>query len=113
MDITGQSYLGNNLGHALDTVRQSELDKQIDNAGKIRTKEEVDKTAKQFEGMFMAQILNTLFKEVDLDPLTENGMADDIYKSMLLDEYGELLSERGVTGIGDAVAREMLKLQEV
>ena len=40
------------------------------------------------------------------------GHAETIYRSLLSDEYGKLVSRAGGIGIADAVHREILKLQE-
>lgn len=75
---------------------------------------EIDKVAQDFEAVFLSQMLQHMFAGVDMNPLGEGKSAgDDIYKSLLLDEYGKILSKAGGLGIADHVKREMLKLQEV
>lgn len=76
--------------------------------------EKIDAAAKEFEAVFLSQMLQHMFAEVDLNPMgSEEGSADDIYKSMLIDEYGKTLSRAGGIGVANHVKREMLKLQEV
>ena len=55
-----------------------------------------------------------MFSEIDLNPMgSEEGSADDIYKSMLVEEYGKSLSRAGGIGVANHVKREMLRMQEV
>ncbi len=81
---------------------------------KATNAEQIDKTAEDFEAVFLSQMLQHMFTGVDLSPMSEGSSAgDDIYKSMLVDEYGKILTRAGGIGIADHVKREMLRLQEV
>lgn len=74
----------------------------------------IDETAKEFEAVFLSQMLEQMFSEIDLNPMgSEEGSADDIYKSMLVEEYGKSLSRAGGIGVANHVKREMLRMQEV
>lgn len=76
---------------------------------------ELDKVAQDFEAVFLSQMLQHMFEGVSFNPLAEGGKSpgDEIYKSMLLDEYGKILSRAGGIGLADHVKREMLKTQEI
>ena len=75
---------------------------------------EVDAAAQDFEAVFLSQMLQHLFADVDMNPLGEgDSFGEDVYKSMLIDEYGKILARSGGIGVADHVRREMLKLQEV
>lgn len=75
--------------------------------------EAVDKAAQEFEAVFLSQMLEHMFSGVDMSPMGEGGAGDDIYKSMLIDEYAKLMSRTGGIGVAAHVKREMLSLQEV
>jgi peptidoglycan hydrolase FlgJ len=70
----------------------------------------VEEAARDFEAVFLAQYLRSMFEGVDGGL---SGPGADAYKDMLTDEYAKLISRAGGIGVGDAVLREMLKLQEV
>ncbi len=72
----------------------------------------VDETAQEFEQVFLSQMLQHMFAEVDISPMSE-GVGEDVYKSMLVDEYAKVMSRAGGIGVADHVKREMLRLQEV
>lgn len=83
-------------------------------AGKsAQTPEQITKTAKEFEVMFLSQMLNHMFKDVAADPLFGDQASDEIYRSMLLNEYGKSMAESHSLGIADHVQAELLKLQEI
>lgn len=71
------------------------------------------RTAEEFEAVFLAQFAQTLFSSVKSDGPFGGGPEEDIYKSLLANEYGKSLARQGGVGIADAVYREILKSQEV
>lgn len=89
--------------------------KRSERAAKARAlnMDQVDKAAEEFESVFLSQMMEHMMDGVDFDPMGESGPGDDIYKSMLIDEYAKLMSRTGGIGVADFVKREMLSLQEV
>ncbi len=81
--------------------------------GKGLTATQIDRAAQDFEAMFMAQMLEQMFG----DSLGTEAFGDqeshDIYKALMVDEYGKEISRSGGIGIADYVKRELLKLQEM
>lgn len=74
--------------------------------------EEAGKAAGDFESVFLSQMLAPMWAGAGEDNYMGGGSAEDTYHSMLVNEYGKLLSKSGGLGIADAVKREMLKMQE-
>lgn len=75
--------------------------------------EAVDKAAEEFESVFLSQMLQHMFSGVRFNAESPDAPGDDIYKSMLIDEYAKLMSRSGGIGVAAHVKREMLKTQEV
>ncbi len=72
----------------------------------------IQKTAKDFESMFLEQSLDVLNRSQGTDgPLGENGTGGGVYRSMLNKEYAQSIVQSGGIGIGDQVMREMLRMQ--
>ncbi len=73
--------------------------------------EDVERTAREFEAVFLAQMLQTVGR-----PLRGAGAAasgsEDPWGSMLIDAYARMIAKAGGIGVADAVMREMLRLQE-
>lgn len=79
---------------------------------KKATPEEAGKAAGDFETVFLSQMLAPMWAGIGQDNYLGGGSAEDTYHSMMINEYGKLLSKSGGLGIADAVKREMLKMQE-
>jgi Rod binding domain-containing protein len=72
----------------------------------------VAKTAQDFEAMFVAQLLQPMFKGVDMSAMGGDSPGNGVYKEMLVREYGKAIAEAGGLGIADTVKQEMLRIQE-
>lgn len=77
--------------------------------------EKARETGKNFESMFVTQMLNHMFTDLD----SENGwfgggQAEAMFRPMLMDEYGKMIANHGKgIGIADSVTRVLLSQQEV
>lgn len=79
---------------------------------KAKNLAKIDKTSKDFEAVFLGQMLQPMFNTMEIDPNMGGGSAEEVYRSMLADEYGKLLAKRGSIGIASEVKKEMLRVQE-
>lgn len=75
--------------------------------------ESVKATAQDFEAFFVSQILESMFAGIKTDGPFGGGQGEMVFRSLMLQEYGKVLAERGGFGLADGVVRDMLKLQEV
>jgi Rod binding domain-containing protein len=74
---------------------------------------EVERAAREFEGMFLAEMLKPMFEGLSSDGPFGGGQAEETYRGLLVDEYGKAIAKSGGVGLADQIAREMLKMQEV
>lgn len=72
----------------------------------------VRQAAQDFEAVFVAQMLAPMFDSLSSDGMFGGGPGENIYRSILVDEYGKAVARAGGIGIADQVQREILKLQE-
>ncbi len=70
-------------------------------------------TAEEFEAVFIAQMMSHMFAGISTDGPFSGGQAEQVYRSMMVNEYGRLATASGGIGIADQVMSEILKLQEV
>ena len=68
--------------------------------------------AEDFEAVFMAQMLAPMLETVSSDGLFGGGPGEDIYRSLMAEEYGKAIARSGGVGIADQVERELLRIQE-
>jgi Rod binding domain-containing protein len=69
--------------------------------------------ANDFEAQFISQMLGNMFSTVDSKEALGGSETEEVYDSMLVDEYGKLLARTGGIGVADQVKRMMIKQQEV
>jgi Rod binding domain-containing protein len=74
--------------------------------------QQVSKTAQNFEAMFLAQLLQPMFKGIDAQTAFGGGPGADVYKEMMVKEYGKIVAQAGGVGIAEDVQAEMLRIQE-
>lgn len=76
------------------------------------TRQKLQASAKEYEAVFMTQMFSEMFKDVDLNPMSEgSSAAEDTYKGMLMTEYGKAMSVKG-PGIGLAPSLYSALLQK-
>lgn len=74
----------------------------------------VEKAARDFEAVFVTQMFQHLFSGIETDGLFGGGSGEEMFRSLMLDEYGKKVAHNGKgIGIAQSVMREMLKTQEV
>ena len=79
----------------------------------LKSEAEMDKTAREFERMALAQMLSLMETDTDMsDTLFGGGAAERAFRPFLTEEYAKGFSDQGGIGIATAVKREMLKIQE-
>ena len=74
---------------------------------------DVSKVAEYFEAFYLTQVTANMFAGIETDPLFGGGPGEDVFQSLLTQEYGKIVARAGGIGIADSLAREILKLQEV
>ena len=73
---------------------------------------DVQRVAEEFEAVFIAQMMAPMFQGLETDELFGGGPGEDIYRSILIEEYGKSIARAGGIGLSDAIQREILRLQE-
>ncbi|MFI3241414.1 MAG: rod-binding protein [Alphaproteobacteria bacterium] len=73
---------------------------------------EAEKTAEDFEAFFISNSMENMSKGIETDELFGGGHAEEVFKSMLFDEYGKIIARAGSIGVKDSVMDSMLKMQE-
>jgi Rod binding domain-containing protein len=81
---------------------------------KKATAEQAAKAGRQFESMFVSQMLKPMFDTLPTDGWFDGGQGEQMFRSMLVDNYAKSIAEHG-NGIGLAkqITKTMLSAQEV
>ena len=70
------------------------------------------KVAQQFEGTFITQFLGEMFSGISTDGPFGGGQGEEMFRSLMMDEYGKQIAAQGGFGLSSAIQRELLKTQE-
>ncbi|MEM7046779.1 MAG: rod-binding protein [Pseudomonadota bacterium] len=73
--------------------------------------QDLEKAAMSFEAMMMGQMLSHMFSTVPQDGFFSGGPGEKIFRSMLIEEFGAKIAERGELGIADAVRETLAQVQ--
>ena len=73
----------------------------------------IDRLSTDFEAVFLSQMMGAMFAGDELTSYFGGGTQGEIYKSLLLNEYGKAIAQSGGIGIASQVKKELLQLQEV
>lgn len=97
-----------------DAMRRAAGTDAVDD-GKVgaATRETLRKKASEFEEVFIGQMLTPLFEGIEVDDTFGGGHGEDMFRSMLTQEYAKQVNRRGGFGLADSVYRELLRAQEM
>ena len=79
-----------------------------------RTLAKIDAAAKDYESVFIAEMLDHMFKDVPMGGGfgAESGQgAQEIYKQHLVREYASSLADRGGVGLAQHIRGQLIELQ--
>jgi Rod binding domain-containing protein len=74
--------------------------------------EKVRETAKEFEAFFIGQMMEHMMAGIEPNAMFGGGHGEQMWRSMLNQEYGKELAKSNKLGIADHVMRGMLMAQE-
>lgn len=75
-------------------------------------KAKIAETAENFEAFFITKMMESMFEGVSTDGMFGGGNAEKIYRSLLLDQYGQQMAKTGQVGVKDDIMRSILQMQE-
>jgi peptidoglycan hydrolase FlgJ len=70
------------------------------------------KKAKEFESVFISQFLGSMFSGIPTDGPFGGGEGEEMFRSLLIDRFGQAIEQRGGFGLAASVTKELLKQQE-
>jgi Rod binding domain-containing protein len=71
-----------------------------------------DWAAKEYESVFISQFLGSMFSGIQTDSLTGGGQGEEMFRSLMINEYGKSLEQRGGFGLAAQMKAQLLKHQE-
>jgi Rod binding domain-containing protein len=83
------------------------------NAPASNNNEDLRKAAVQFTGVFMSQMFGHMFDGVGTDKMFGGGQGEEMFHSVLTDEYGKAAAKQGAGGLTDKIMHALIAQQEV
>ena len=72
-----------------------------------------DWAAKEYESIFISQFLGSMFSGIKSDGITGGGQGEEMFRSLMVDQFSKNIVQRGGFGIADHMKAELLKHQQV
>jgi Rod binding domain-containing protein len=72
-----------------------------------------DAAAKDYEAVFISQMLGAMFSGIATDGVTGGGKGEEMFRSLMINEYGKSITQQGGFGLATQMKAELLKHQEV
>lgn len=107
------SLTGGTMQNALSVLQKQAAALPLQLLPGAQNEAAVEAVAKEFESVFLSQMLQHMWSGIKVDPLFGGGHAEEIYRSMLTDEYASLITQSGGIGLAGEIKAELLKLQEI
>ncbi len=116
MQGINSNYISSLIDFSKDNLRYQNLQNEglkinAIAGGKEDSLKEIEKTAKDFESMFISQLLGFMYNTIEVDPLFGGGFGEKAYRDLMIEEYGKIISNSGGIGIADSIQKKLLEMQ--
>lgn len=74
--------------------------------------QQVEDAAEQFEAVFIGEMIKPMFEGISTDGMFGGGKGEEVFRDMLVQEYGKLMAKNGGIGLSSQVKDAMIKMQE-
>lgn len=86
---------------------------QVKQAAKTaQNTDDINEVAQEFESVFLAEMLKPMFEGIETDGMFGGGKGEEVFRSFLLKEYGDIMAQTGGIGLADHVRDQIIQLQE-
>ena len=69
--------------------------------------------SKEYESVFISQFLGSMFSGIKTDGPFGGGQGEEMFRSLMIDQYAKGLTQRGGFGLASAMQSELMKHQQV
>jgi peptidoglycan hydrolase FlgJ len=70
------------------------------------------KAGKDYESVFISEFMGSMFNGISTDGPFGGGQGEQMFRSLMLDQYSKQLEARGGFGLSDAITKQLLSHQE-
>jgi len=109
MDI--QSTIAQSLS-SVSAAKTAQAKGALTQQSSVDKADKYEAAAQEFEAVYISQMLTHMWSGIETNAMFGGGPAEDIYRSLLIEEHGKVIAQQGGLGIADVVKAEMIALQE-
>ena len=95
-----------------NSIRSMHAAKGLQNITGKSDANQMRKVAKEFEAVFISQMLQPMFQDLGAEAPFGGGHGEEVWRTLQVQEYGKAITDAGGIGIADKVMREMIQMQE-
>ncbi|MCB9982317.1 MAG: rod-binding protein [Rhodospirillales bacterium] len=92
-------------------VEPGKASSALKNAVKTREMEKIEAAAQDFEAVFLAEMMKPMFAGIKTDGQFGGGKGEEIFRGIMVQEYGKMIAQTGGVGIADHVKDHMIRMQ--
>jgi Rod binding domain-containing protein len=81
-------------------------------AGNKQNATQIMNSARDFEAVFATQMMTPMFEGLEVNPMFGGGKGEEMFRTVLLDEYGKQIGQNDSFNMANQLASAMLKAQE-
>jgi Rod binding domain-containing protein len=93
---------------AMFTAQQPALPGATGNMGAAKAAS----VSKEYESVFISQFLGSMFSGIQTDEITGGGQGEEMFRSLMVDQYAKGITARGGFGLAAHMQSELLKHQQ-
>lgn len=72
----------------------------------------VKAAAQDFEAVFLSQMMSHMFEGIETDPMFGGGAGEDMFRSMMIEQYGKQIAQGPGIGISAQLQKTMIQMQQ-
>ncbi len=86
--------------------------RKVEQAKKNGEIEKIEAAAQEFEAVFIAEMMKPMFEGIEAEAPFGGGKGEEVFRGMLLQEYGKITAQSGGLGFADQVKDAMIQMQD-
>ena len=90
----------------------SKAAKTLQSAKESGDMQRIEEAAQEFEAVFIAEMMKPMFEGIEAEAPFNGGKGEEVFRGMMLQEYGKVTVQNGGFGIADQVKAAMIEMQE-
>ncbi len=96
---------------AVNTNRATNKANKIDAKIDPKLEQKIDASAQEFEAVFLSEMIKPMFEGIETEGLFGGGKAEEVFRGILIQEYGKKIAAAGGIGLSSQLKSELLRMQ--